>query len=109
MFEEEIVTEVWIETTKEIFPDFIAHDKGNKTYEREPQKLYIEVRKNLRNFKDLGIGSSWNKYGQSKFFEKVSTSLFSNVSAFQVKFDGKLMPTNKFRELWEKKVLEFIE
>ena len=93
MTKEEIVTEVWIESSKEIFPDFIAHDKGNKDYERPPQKVYINVREDLKEFKKFDIGASWNKYATYGFFKKVNTSLFSNVSAFQVLFDGKLMPT----------------
>lgn len=109
MTKEEIVTEVWIETSKEIFPDFIACDKGNEHYERQPQKLYINVREDLKEFKKFGIGSSWNKYTEYRFFKKVNTSLFSNVSAFQVLFDGKLMPTNNFRENWERTISELIK
>jgi len=82
MAKEEIETEIWIETSMEKSPDFNAHDKGDKDYEREPQMVYIKIQDDIKRFKDTGIGISWTKYARFSFFNKVNSPLFLNLSAF---------------------------
>lgn len=105
----EILTDVWIETYQEMFPDFIACDEGSEVYHRKPLKKYIPVKRLLGKLKELYDNSNailWNKFADEKFFDRVQTSLFSNVAAFEVLFDGQKMDTGQFRSLWIESVLE---
>lgn len=112
---QEIPTEVWIETYKEILPDFIACDKGNINYKRYPMKKLIKIRDfkeylyKLRDLFNETRGSLWNAYAKTKFFNKVQTFLFTNVAAFVAYIDGKKVSAETFREVWEDKIIELIK
>lgn len=108
----EILTDVWIETYKEMLPDFIACDKGNEIYKRKPLKKYIPVKRLLGKLKELYDSSNailWNKFAGSKFFDRIQTTLFSNVAAFEVLLDNQKIDTGEFRSLWSELVMELFK